>query len=72
MTAITLKANNPARTIRCTELRALLSDTSNNRMAVSCSTPFDMNGKQVSAFGSSIQLHGYLAHAVTQPYRRRI
>ena len=66
MTAITLKANNPGRTIRCTELRALLSDPSNNRMAVSCSTPFDVNGKQVGAFGSSIQLHGYLAHAVTQ------
>ncbi|HWE44887.1 MAG TPA: ATP-binding protein [Caulobacteraceae bacterium] len=66
MTAITLKANNPGRTIRCTELRALLSDPTNSRMAVSCSTPFDIDGRQVGAFGSSIQLHGYLAHAVTQ------
>ncbi|HEY3812735.1 MAG TPA: ATP-binding protein [Caulobacteraceae bacterium] len=66
MTLITLKKNNPARAIRCTELRALLSDASNNRMAVSCSTPFDVNGAQVGAFGSSIQLSGYLAQAVTQ------
>ena len=47
MTTITQVANNPGRTIRCTELRALLSDQSNNRMAVSCSTPFDVNGQQV-------------------------
>ena len=66
MTQITLKGNNPGRAIRCTELRALLSDPSNNRMAVSCSTPFDVNGAQLGAFGSSIQLHGYLSHAVSE------
>jgi signal transduction histidine kinase/CheY-like chemotaxis protein len=66
MVKITLPANNPARGIRCTELRALISDSTNSRMAVSCATPFDIDGHQVGAFGSSIQLSGYLAKAVTQ------
>jgi signal transduction histidine kinase/ActR/RegA family two-component response regulator len=66
MVQITLPANNPTRVTRCTKLRALLSDPSNARMAVSCSAPFDMDGKHVGAFGSSIQLGGYLASAVSE------
>ncbi|MBS0294776.1 MAG: response regulator [Proteobacteria bacterium] len=64
MTQITLPSVNAARTIRCTRLRALLNDRSNTRMAVACSQPFDIQGRHIGAFGSSIQLSGYLANAV--------
>ena len=64
MTQITLPAVNPTRATRCTKLRALLNDASNARMAVSCSEPFDLGGRHIGAFGSSIQLSGYLAGAV--------
>ncbi len=66
MVEITRPENNPRRVTRCTKLRALLSDATQARMAVSCSTPFDIDGRHVGAFGSSIALGGYLANAVSQ------
>src|SRR5262249_38600615 len=64
---IVLPQNNPERRTRCTALRALVSEPENSpRMATGCSTPLDLNGRFVGAFGSSIQLGGYLDRAVAE------
>jgi signal transduction histidine kinase/CheY-like chemotaxis protein len=65
MVKITQRAANPARTIRCTNLQATLSDDAQIRRATACVTPVDMDGRQIGAFGSSIELGGYLARAVS-------
>ncbi len=68
MVQMTLTAANPARLTRCTDLRAVISEKAKGgalqRMGVSCATPFDIDGVQAGAFGSSIQMSGYLAKAV--------
>jgi signal transduction histidine kinase/CheY-like chemotaxis protein len=66
MVQITSPAANPARTIRCTNLQATLSDEEQVRRAIACVTPVDIDGAPVGAFGSSIELGGYLAKAVSQ------
>jgi signal transduction histidine kinase/ActR/RegA family two-component response regulator len=64
MVKITLPAENPARTIRCTNLQRLLQDNHGERMATACVTPVDINGVHMGAFGSSMELTGYFQRAM--------
>jgi signal transduction histidine kinase/CheY-like chemotaxis protein len=66
MVKITLPQNNPTRRTRCTELQAVISNKAAGRMGVSCVTPIDVAGRHIGAFGSSIQLSGYLSKAVSR------
>ncbi|MBW8812126.1 MAG: response regulator [Caulobacterales bacterium] len=49
---------------RCTNLQRLIQDTKGERLATACLTPAYANGHYVGAFGSSIELTGFLANAV--------
>ncbi|MDH4385114.1 MAG: ATP-binding protein [Caulobacter sp.] len=64
MTRITLALENSGRGIRCTSLQRLLQDDGGERLATGCVTPVDLNGWQVGAFGSSIDLRGYFLQAI--------
>jgi signal transduction histidine kinase/ActR/RegA family two-component response regulator len=66
MVRITLPAANPTRAIRCTTLQRLLQDSHGERMATACVTPFDLNGRHLGAFGSSMELTNYFHRAVGQ------
>lgn len=53
---VTSLENNPDRVFRCTSLRPSVSDVSGNTWTTGCHLPFDINGEQIGAFGSSIRL----------------
>jgi signal transduction histidine kinase/ActR/RegA family two-component response regulator len=54
----------PSRATRCTNLQRLLQDNVGERLATACMTPAYVDGRYVGAFGSSIELGGFLANAV--------
>ena len=56
-----LPANNPQRLTRCTTLQRLVQDNVGRRLATACSTPVELDGRFVGAFGSSIDLTGYFS-----------
>jgi signal transduction histidine kinase/ActR/RegA family two-component response regulator len=64
MMSLTSPANNPRRLTRCTNLQRLVQDTVGERLATACLTPVYVNNRYVGAFGSSIELTGFLANAV--------
>ena len=64
MARITLPDNDPARTTRCTNLQRLIQDAQGRRLATGCLTPAYIDGRYVGAFGSSIELTGFLLNAV--------
>jgi signal transduction histidine kinase/CheY-like chemotaxis protein len=66
MAGNTRPANNPARAMRCTKLENLMSDPRGERVGTGCTTPFDIGGRHVGAFGNSIQVSDYLMRAVHQ------
>ncbi|HEX3699699.1 MAG TPA: ATP-binding protein [Phenylobacterium sp.] len=61
---ITSPAADPARATRCTNLQRLVQDKVGERLATACMTPAYVNGRYVGAFGSSIEVGGFLANAV--------
>jgi len=64
MASLTLPENNPRRLSRCTNLQRLIQDKVGERLATACLTPAYVDGRYVGAFGSSIELTGFLANAV--------
>ncbi|CAN5291755.1 ATP-binding protein [soil metagenome] len=64
MTLLTLARQNPQRVMKCTKLRKLLSDPSGRGLNSACMTPFDYEGKQMGAWGTSLSLDSYLLRAV--------
>jgi signal transduction histidine kinase/CheY-like chemotaxis protein len=64
MSSITLRENDPYGLTRCTNLQRLIQDNVGERLATACLTPAYANGHYVGAFGSSIELTGFLANAV--------
>ena len=66
MTEITRPAANPARAMRCTKLRKLLSDPSGKALTTACMTPVDIDGRHVGAWGTTITLDSYLMKAVEE------
>jgi len=64
MSSLTNPQNDPKRVTRCTNLQRLIQDTVGERLATACLTPAYVNGKYVGAFGSSIELTGFLANAI--------
>lgn len=64
MSSLTSPRNDPDRVTRCTNLQRLIQDQVGERLATACLTPADVNGRYVGAFGSSIELSGFLANAV--------
>ena len=66
MVAMVRPDADPARVTRCTKLQNTMSNPSAGRQGVGCSTPVDIAGRHVGAFGSSIQLSQYLTRAVSQ------
>ncbi|WP_293675905.1 ATP-binding protein [uncultured Phenylobacterium sp.] len=64
MSSITSPAMNPERLTRCTNLQRLIQDNVGERLATGCLTPAYVDGRYVGAFGSSIELTGFLANAV--------
>jgi signal transduction histidine kinase/ActR/RegA family two-component response regulator len=61
---LTTPALDPSRDMRCTNLQRLIQDNVGERLATACMTPAYVNGRWVGAFGSSIELGGFLANAV--------
>ena len=61
---ITLPAADPSRVTRCTNLQRLVQDNVGERLATACVTPVYVHGRYVGAFGSSIELSGFLQNAV--------
>ena len=64
MATLTSPANDPDRRTRCTNLQRLVQDKAGERLATACLTPAYVKGRYVGAFGSSIELTGFLANAV--------
>ncbi|MBU1377403.1 MAG: response regulator [Alphaproteobacteria bacterium] len=64
MSTLTSPKNDPGRLTRCTNLQRLIQDEVGERLATACLTPAYVNGRHVGAFGSSIELTGFLANAV--------
>ncbi|PZQ64965.1 MAG: hybrid sensor histidine kinase/response regulator [Phenylobacterium zucineum] len=64
MSSLTLPANNPRQLTRCTSLQRLIQDKVGERLATGCLTPAYVRGRYVGAFGSSIELTGFLDSAV--------
>jgi len=64
MSSLTSRENDPYGLTRCTNLQRLIQDNVGERLATACLTPAYANGKNVGAFGSSIELTGFLANAV--------
>jgi signal transduction histidine kinase/ActR/RegA family two-component response regulator len=69
MSHIILPDVNPARAIRCTNLQRLVQDDLGERLATGCMTPVDVEGQNVGAFGSSIELTGYFMRAIRDTSR---
>ena len=61
---LTLPATDPSRAMRCTNLQRLVQDKVGERLATACVTPAYVHGHYVGAFGSSIELSGFLQNAV--------
>ena len=61
---LTSPQNDPGHLTRCTNLQRLIQDKVGERLATACLTPAYVNGRYVGAFGSSIELTGFLANAV--------
>lgn len=53
---ITTRAANPARTMRCTALRHILYDRTGGTWTTGCMTPFDVDGRHVGSWGTSVPL----------------
>jgi len=64
MSTLTSPRNDPRGLTRCTNLQRLIQDKVGERLATACLTPAYVNGRYVGAFGSSIELTGFLANAV--------
>jgi signal transduction histidine kinase/CheY-like chemotaxis protein len=64
MASLTSRENDPYGLTRCTNLQRLVQDKVGERLATACLTPAYVNGRYVGAFGSSIELTGFLANAV--------
>jgi len=67
MATLTSPENDPSRQTRCTNLQRLIQDKVGERLATACLTPAYVKGRYVGAFGSSIELTGFLANAVKTP-----
>ena len=64
MSSLTSPQADPQRLTRCTNLQRLIQDKVGERLATACLTPVYVHGRYVGAFGSSIELTGFLANAV--------
>jgi len=64
MTLLTLPQQNRQRVMKCTKLRKLISDPSGRGLNSACMTPFDYQGQQLGAWGTSLSLDSYLLRAV--------
>ena len=64
MSTITSREKDPLGLTRCTNLQRLIQDKAGERLATACLSPAYVNGRNVGAFGSSIELTGFLANAV--------
>ncbi|MDO1558485.1 ATP-binding protein [Brevundimonas sp. 2R-24] len=58
--------NNPQGVMRCSRLRALLSDSRRATLTTGCFTPVYLNGRYVGAWGNSLQIGSYLLRAVNE------
>ena len=67
LVTITKPDVNPQREFRCTSLQPIAFDPSGRSWTTGCHTPFDIDGKHVGAFGSSIRLDKLLAKSVISP-----
>lgn len=56
LATIVTPAANPARAMRCTALRHILSDRKGGTWTTGCMTPVDLGGRHVAAWGTSILL----------------
>jgi signal transduction histidine kinase/CheY-like chemotaxis protein len=63
MSSLTTPEQDPDGVTRCTNLQRLIQDDVGERLATACLTPAYANGRYVGAFGSSIELTGFLANA---------
>lgn len=64
MASLTDPRNDPGRRTRCTNLQRLIQDNVGERLATACLTPVYVDDQYVGAFGSTIELGGFLAKAV--------
>jgi signal transduction histidine kinase/CheY-like chemotaxis protein len=67
MANLTSPENDPTRATVCTDLQRLIQDSTGPRQGTACMTPVYVEGRYVGAFGSSIDLSGFLTAAVDNP-----
>ena len=64
MTELTRSRSNPARVMKCTKLRKLMSDPTGRALTTGCMTPIDIDGVHVGAWGTTVTLDSYLMAAI--------
>ncbi|HRD27886.1 MAG TPA: ATP-binding protein [Caulobacter sp.] len=64
MTELTRPRANPARVMKCTKLRKLMSDPTGKALTTACMTPIDIDGVHVGAWGTTVTLDSYLMAAI--------
>jgi len=64
MTELTRPRANPARVMKCTKLRKLMSDPTGRALTTACMTPIDIDGRHVGAWGTTVTLDSYLMAAI--------
>ena len=64
MTELTRPRANPARVMKCTKLRKLMSDPTGKALTTACMTPIDIDGVHMGAWGTTVTLDSYLMTAV--------
>ncbi|MBI1197723.1 MAG: response regulator [Phenylobacterium sp.] len=64
MTSLTTPEMDPTGATRCTNLQRLIQDKVGERLATACLTPAYADGRYVGAFGSTIEVTGFLGNAV--------
>lgn len=64
---VTSPSINPQREFRCTNLQPIAFDPTGRTWTTGCHTPFDIDGKHVGAFGTSIRLDKLLSKSVVSP-----
>ncbi len=66
MSQLSLPGNNPARVMKCTKLRRLVSEPTGRAMNVACVTPFYFKDQFMGAWGTTLPLNSYLMRAVAE------
>ena len=64
---VALPAVDPERTMRCTGLQRVVSDTAGKRLMAACVTPVDVGGRMIGTLGASAPMEGFVRRIIEHP-----